>query len=127
MKEKETSVFTPSRLFIYYNERAMEGTINEDSGAEIRDGIKSINSKGVCPEPSWPYDITKFTQQPSSELYETAKNHKCVQYKKLIQSLDQLKQCLIEGFPFIFGMMIYESFESENVIHRDLRRDTIQG
>ena len=34
--------FVPSRLFIYYNERAMEGTIDEDWGAQIRDGIKSV-------------------------------------------------------------------------------------
>src|SRR5690349_21226776 len=33
----------PSRLFIYYNERDMEGTIDSDSGAMIRDGIKSVN------------------------------------------------------------------------------------
>src|SRR5213592_3959840 len=32
---------TPSRLFIYYNERAMEHTIVLDNGAQIRDGIKS--------------------------------------------------------------------------------------
>ena len=41
--------FMPSRLFIYYNEREIEGTINEDSGAMIRDGIKSVNKQGVCP------------------------------------------------------------------------------
>ena len=40
LKQKERDATTPSRLFIYYNERLMEGTVNEDSGAEIRDGIK---------------------------------------------------------------------------------------
>src|ERR1035437_9142925 len=33
--------FTPSRLFIYYNERVIEGSVKTDSGANIRDGIKS--------------------------------------------------------------------------------------
>jgi len=47
-----------SRLFIYYNERSMEGTINEDSGAAIRDGVKSLVNLGVCPEKSWPYTIS---------------------------------------------------------------------
>ena len=42
--------FMPSRLFIYYNERVMENTVNEDSGAMIRDGIKSVAKQGVCPE-----------------------------------------------------------------------------
>jgi C1A family cysteine protease len=43
-----------SRLFIYYNERAVEGTINDDAGAMIRDGVKSLVKLGVCSERSWP-------------------------------------------------------------------------
>src|SRR3954452_17409791 len=56
--------FVPSRLFIYYNERAIEGSIDSDSGAMIRDGIKSVAKVGVCAETSWKYDITKFTEGP---------------------------------------------------------------
>jgi len=52
--------FIPSRLFIYYNERAMEGTIASDSGAQIRDGIKSVAKDGVCSEATWPYVIGKL-------------------------------------------------------------------
>src|SRR5277367_5710845 len=52
-KQKLTNPFTPSRLFIYYNERALEGTISSDSGAMIRDGIKAVASQGTCPEPMW--------------------------------------------------------------------------
>ena len=52
--------FAPSRLFIYYNERAMEHTIASDSGAQIRDGIKSVGKLGDCPETEWPYVIPKF-------------------------------------------------------------------
>jgi C1A family cysteine protease len=37
-----TKEFTPSRLFIYYNERVIEGTVKQDSGAQVRDGIKSV-------------------------------------------------------------------------------------
>src|SRR5436305_10552782 len=40
--------FMPSRLFIYYNERSVEGTIGTDSGAMIRDGVKSVATLGVC-------------------------------------------------------------------------------
>src|SRR5206468_10792316 len=56
MKQK-LKKFMPSRLFIYYNERVMEHTVNSDSGAMIRDGIKSVNQKGACTEKIWPYDI----------------------------------------------------------------------
>lgn len=115
MKEKEMKIFTPSRLFIYYNERVMEGTVNEDDGAEIRDGMKSINALGVCPEVNWPYDVAAFAKKPSAKLYALAKKHKCVQYKRLTQNIEQLKQCLIEGFPFVFGIMVYSEFEGDEV------------
>ena len=39
-----------SRLFIYYNERAIEHTTKSDSGAMIRDGIKTVVKQGVCSE-----------------------------------------------------------------------------
>src|SRR5437588_9734667 len=42
MRQAHLEISVPSRLFIYYNERAMERSINSDSGAQIRSGIKSI-------------------------------------------------------------------------------------
>jgi C1A family cysteine protease len=115
IKQNEKDVFIPSRLFIYYNERKIEGSIDTDSGAEIRDGIKSISIDGVCSEDMWKYDITKFTECPTQECYEQAKNHKSIEYKRVVQSLEQLKQCLIEGFPFVFGFNVYSSFETKEV------------
>lgn len=47
--------FTPSRLFIYYNERYMEGSVDRDAGAMLRDGIKCMEKLGVCPEVTWKY------------------------------------------------------------------------
>jgi len=115
IKQNEKDVFIPSRLFIYYNERKIEGSIETDSGAEIRDGIKSISVDGVCSEDMWKYDITKFTECPTQECYDEAKNHKSIEYKRVIQSLEQLKQCLIEGFPIVFGFNVYSSFETQEV------------
>ncbi len=42
MHKQGLHAFTPSRLFIYYNERAIEGHIPCDSGAMLRDGIKAV-------------------------------------------------------------------------------------
>ena len=65
----------PSRLFIYYNERAMEGTVDTDSGAMIRDGIKSVNAKVAPARRSlWPYDIANFAENPPRKAYQEAKN-----------------------------------------------------
>lgn len=113
--DSKGSEFTPSRLFIYYNERVIEGSVAEDSGAEIRDGIKSINTQGVCPESQWPYDISKFAIKPDDNCYQVATGHKSLQYKKVNQSLGQLKACLISGLPFVFGINVYSSFESDDV------------
>jgi C1A family cysteine protease len=115
MKQSFPNVFVPSRLFIYYNERVIEGTVNTDSGAQIRDWIKSISTFGDCPETLWPYDITKFTQKPPQTCYAQAKKYQAVQYQRLTQDLNQFKGCLASGYPFVFGFTVYESFESQQV------------
>jgi C1A family cysteine protease len=115
IKQKETA-FTPSRLFIYYNERAMEGTVDSDSGAAIRDGIKTVVKHGACRErPTWPYNIGKFDVKPPKPAYVEGKEHQAIRYLRLTQSLAQLKGCLASGFPFVFGFAVYESFESAQV------------
>jgi C1A family cysteine protease len=115
MKQKLTPDFVPSRLFIYYNERVIEHTVNSDSGAMIRDGIKSIAKLGSCPETDWPYDIDKFTDKPTADCFEEALPHRAVQYSRIVQTLNQMKGCLAEGFPIVFGFTVYESFESQQV------------
>jgi C1A family cysteine protease len=107
--------FTPSRLFIYFNERAMEGTVDSDSGAQIRDGVKAVAKHGACRETTWPYRITKFTRKPPRAAYAEGKKHQAIQYLRLNQSLGQLKGCLASGFPFVFGFVVYESFEGREV------------
>ena len=107
--------FVPSRLFIYYNERAMEGTVSADSGAQIRDGIKSVAKQGACPEPDWPYVIAKFATKPPKQDYQEALADRAVSYSRLVQNLNLLKGCLASGYPFVFGFTVYESFESQTV------------
>ena len=115
MVEHLREVFIPSRLFIYYNERAIEGTVSSDSGAMIRDGMKSVAKQGVCPESLWPYDIDRFRLKPSQTCYSAAARHTAVNYLRLMPMLGQLKGCLASGYPFVFGFTVYESFESSTV------------
>jgi len=114
MKQKKVD-FTPSRLFIYYNERVIEGTIKQDAGAEIRDGIKSIAQTGVCTEKTWPYTISKFAKKPTKASFKEATKHKAVTYQRVNQNAIDLKTALAAGFPVIFGFSVYESFESVEV------------
>lgn len=113
--KQHLSDFVPSRLFIYYNERVMEGTVDSDSGAQIRDGIKSVAKQGACPEKEWPYDINKFTVKPPAQCYQDALKDRAVSYSRLTHNLNQMKGCLASGFPFVFGFTVYESFESQTV------------
>jgi len=110
--------FVPSRLFIYYNERAMEGTIDSDSGAQIRDGMKVVAKQGAPPEdPDWPYDIEKFRDKPPQKAYTDAAKNQVVLYQRVSRVLNQMKGCLASGFPFVFGFTVYDSFESAQVAH----------
>lgn len=106
---------TPSRLFIYYNERDMEGTINVDNGASLRDGVKCINKIGYCNETQWPYNIENFKEKPSQDCYDYARQHKALTYKRVQQDETHIKSVLQLGFPVLFGISVYESFESETV------------
>jgi C1A family cysteine protease len=104
-----------SRLFVYYNERDMEGSVNEDNGAQIRDGIKSINDKGACFEETWKYDISNFTKKPTENCYEEAKQHKTVQYRRVEQNEQDIKSALSTNEPVIFGFVVYESIRNKSV------------
>jgi C1A family cysteine protease len=107
--------FMPSRLFIYYNERAMEGTVDTDSGAMIRDGMKSVANAGVCTEDTWPYDVSQFTTKPPGKAYTEAKKHQALVYRRVLGQLHQMQGCLAQGYPFVFGFSVYESFMSPDV------------
>jgi C1A family cysteine protease len=114
-KQKLKPDFVPSRLFIYYNERVIEGTVESDAGAQIRDGIKSVAKLGVPPEADWPYDISKFAHKPPPKAYADGLKDRAVSYSRLVQGLRQMKGCLASGYPFVFGFTVYDSFESEQV------------
>lgn len=115
LKQKLPS-FNPSRLFIYYNERVLEGQVKTDSGAQIRDGVKSVATQGVCDELLWPYVVSKFATKPMKGLYTKALKNKAIQYTRLNNTaINELKACLASGSPFVFGFTVYQSFEGDAV------------
>jgi C1A family cysteine protease len=117
IKEKAPHVWRPSRLFIYYNERAIEGTVGQDAGANIRDGIKSVVTQGACSEDLWTYDDgqAKFQVAPPKWCYDNAAKHLVTSYQAVAQDIGQIKGCVASGYPMIFGFTVYDSFESQAV------------
>jgi C1A family cysteine protease len=113
--KQKLPAFTPSRLFIYYNERDLEGTTASDSGAQIRDGIKTVATLGACPETDWAYVPEEFAVRPSQNCYDDAIKFKAVDYHSIAQDADALIDCLLGGYPFVFGFSVHASFESAKV------------
>ncbi len=114
-KRQKLPFLTPSRLFIYYNERVIENTVDTDSGATLRDGMKAVSAQGACTETLWPYRIDKYRNKPAASCYKAGLQHRALQYSRLTRDLTSMKTCLAAGFPFVFGFTVYESFESDVV------------
>jgi C1A family cysteine protease len=104
-----------SRLFVYYNEREMEGATSTDSGALLSDGISAFVKFGVCPEPQWPYVISRFATKPTQACYNAALENVVTRTTRLHASEPAMKACLAAGVPFVVGFQVFESFESAAV------------
>lgn len=114
----------PSRLFIYWNARDIEGTAQWDAGAYLRDGMKVAKSYGACSENRasghplnslWPYSISKFRTKPKGQCYKQGANERVLVYQRVAQTETAMKTCLNAGYPFVVGISVYESFESNTV------------
>jgi C1A family cysteine protease len=113
---------TPSRLFIYYGERVIEGTVGQDAGAEIRDGIKVVASEGVPPESDWPYTINAeqvpellFTK-PNPKAYQDALKFEALKYSTVPQTAAGVKSAMaVYKRPVVFGFSVFAAFESAEV------------
>ena len=104
-----------SRLFLYYNERDMEGSVCEDSGASLTDGVRSLRTVGLCPEDTWPYAIQNFAVKPPQTCYDAAKLHELLNVHSVKTTVADMKAALDSGFPVVVGISIYASFESASV------------
>jgi len=101
-----------SKLFLYYNERVITRQQGTDSGASLRDGIKTLRKTGDCLETLWPYVVAKFRDKPTPLCYRDAGAYQITSYYRL-HSLNDMKHTLASGYPFVFGFAVYESFESK--------------
>lgn len=115
LRQESDSSLRLSRLFHYWHERQLEGTVNRDSGATVRDGMKVLQKIGVCPESEWPYQIAKFKEKPDGEAEQTAGSYRIGSYHR-IHDLAGIKAALADGQPVVFGIYLYASFESLAVL-----------
>jgi C1A family cysteine protease len=104
-----------SRLFVYFNERMMEGTINKDDGALICDGVMTLSQYGVCSELIWPYTISQYKLKPPDPAYTEALTRRITVFSKVDQTNEALRRTLAAGNPIVVGITLYDSFESDAV------------
>lgn len=132
-RQGEGSNWAGSKLFLYYNGRVRENTVNEDSGLTITDGIKVLNESGTAPDVDWPYEIDRFTERPPEIAYLDGKLHEAVKYVKVNQTVADMQACLTAGTPIVIGFTVYESFMSDIVAETggvpmpDISEDSLGG
>ena len=108
--KQELLQWDASPLFTYYSTRKIENTIDSDSGAYVRDALKSVVSDGVAKETTWPYIVENFTIQPPASAWTEALDHQALVYYRVNQTRDDVLGCLADGYPFTFGIKLYDSF-----------------
>lgn len=106
---------SPSRLFIYYNERVVVGNVQHNAPVSLRGGYKTVRRIGACTESLWPYLMRWFRRKPPPICYRTADFYRPIAYARIRRSLSHLKGCLAMGFPFTFGISVHEGFRARSV------------
>ena len=110
--EASLAVFSP--LFLYYQERALEGDIGTDGGAQSRTGVKVLAATGVCLESSDPYIPARFEIAPSAQAVAEAPLYRIGAYHRVLD-LNTLRSVLASGYVSSLGIQVYASFESDTV------------
>jgi len=129
--------FAPSRLFFYYNERVMEGTVQEDAGADVVDGEAYVQTNGICSESLWPYNITQYATRPPASCFSAAPQHKIKSFQVLMQTgaalVTAMQTQLNARQPLLIAIAVYDSFMSDSVASTgwvpvpDMVNETCQG
>lgn len=114
-KKEGKETIRPSRLWIYWNERYMEDSVFSDDGAMIRSGFQVVAKYGAAPEQQWEYIRDNLFTRPPGSTFKNAVQNMVHVYFGIDQDLYDLKRCLAQGFPFVFGFSLYKSFETPEV------------
>jgi C1A family cysteine protease len=105
----------PSRLFIYYNERMLDGEVRFDDAVPLRDGYRAVARFGACSETLWPYDPRRFRRAPTAACYHAARRRVAVGYYRIRRALSHLRACLAERYPFVFAVAVHRSLLGRRV------------
>lgn len=122
-----------SRLFLYKVSRKLLGWTG-DTGAYLRTTMQALALFGVPPESFWPYDVTKFDNDPDAFLYSYASNYQALQYLRLdppntpaTEVLQNAKAAIAKKYAVIFGITVYTSLDAGPDIPYPAKTDSANG
>ena len=109
--------FILARLWLYFEIRYIEGTINSDAGGNIGDAFTMLAAKGVPSEAVYPYDVTKFKDMPGPSVDRAAFDSRGqigVQYHPIsttgMDLLNDVRRASTAKFGVVFGCTVSEAF-----------------
>jgi C1A family cysteine protease len=120
-KTKSDVNFNPSTYFNYYYARYIDGTQKTNQGTSLKSSLISA-SNGISDTKYWPNSESLFSE-PEKQAQFDSLNHNVKEYKPLYPSINNLKACLVEGYPFVFSFWI-TSFMKNWFEHKSLREES---
>lgn len=133
-KDENGVIIVPklSDLFLYWLCRLVMGTVDRDSGTQLRIAAKQLKNVGICPEATWPYDISKFKVDPGLEARTIASDNRLEGFYALNsygkQRLDDIDAAINANHPVPFGTTVGTNFQNpERNTVLDVPQDSIGG
>jgi len=115
VKRYNGASYDVSRLFIYYNARLIGGKPIADNGSAIRHAIESLKVYGACSETTYPYLPELVNHKPPQHAYDEAASFLIQSVEKIEIDLMKWKSVLASGFPIIFALRLYDSFDKHRI------------
>jgi C1A family cysteine protease len=104
----------PSQLFTYFAARKRAGyPTDQDTGLEIRDGFASLAKDGTPPAGDWPYDVTRFADEPPTIAWAEATGDEAAVYGAVAPA--HVDDMIASGYPVTIGFEVFDSFESDEL------------
>lgn len=116
------AMFDPSEQAQYFEERELQGTVNQDSGATLEEALQVLEQFGVMPEQDDPYNPSTFVTDPSAQAWNPTLKLSADQVQHIEtagvngaepSTLEDTLDALNNGHPVYFGFKVFQGMESE--------------
>ena len=111
-KNKKEDIAT-SELWFYYKTREAMGSLPKDSGIYLRTGADLLYKSGIALERYWEYNTAKFNVEPSWIADFSAGFLRRVDSYYRVNSVEDMKRAIYEGYPVVFGVYVDKAFCSD--------------